>query len=147
MSARRTGAGAEPVTPAEYRALASFRRALRGFLRFSEDAARAVGVTPAQHQLLLAIKGFPGDGSPSVGELAEALQLRHHSAVELVDRAASAGLVRRIEDRDDARRFIRCIRGGDIGKASDWASTVQCLSRLRCAEQGCNKFDDGLMVE
>ncbi len=106
MSARRTGAGAEPVTPAEYRALASFRRALRGFLRFSEDAARAVGVTPAQHQLLLAIKGFPGDGSPSVGELAEALQLRHHSAVELVDRAASAGLVRRIEDRDDARRHL-----------------------------------------
>ena len=100
------GEARQPVTPAEYRALASFRKALRMFLRFSEEAARGVGITPAQHQLLLAVKGFGGEGAPSVGDLADALQLRHHSTVELVDRAAAAGLVARIEDPDDARRHL-----------------------------------------
>ncbi|HEX2850694.1 MAG TPA: MarR family winged helix-turn-helix transcriptional regulator [Acidimicrobiales bacterium] len=94
------------VTLDEYRALASFRRALRIFLRFSEDAARDVGITPAQHQLLLAVKGFDGGAAPSVGDVAEALQQRHHSTVELVDRAAAAGLVARLEDPDDARRHL-----------------------------------------
>lgn len=99
-----------PVTLEEYRALASFRKALRMFLRFSEDAAREVGVTPAQHQLLLAIKGFGGDGAPSVGDVADALQLKHHSTVELVDRAAAAGLVARLDDPDDARRHLLALR-------------------------------------
>jgi DNA-binding MarR family transcriptional regulator len=94
------------VTAADYRALASFRRALRGFLRFSEDAARSAGLTPAQHQLLLAVKGHEGEGHPSIGDVADALQLRHHSAVELVDRAQSAGLVVRSTDPGDARRHL-----------------------------------------
>jgi DNA-binding MarR family transcriptional regulator len=88
----------------EYRALAQFRSTLRRFLHFSEEAARDAGTTPAQHQLLLAVRGHPGPDAPVVGDLAEALQLRHHSAVELVDRAARAGLVTRTPDPDDLRR-------------------------------------------
>jgi DNA-binding MarR family transcriptional regulator len=88
---------------ADYRALARFRFALRVFLRFSEDAARDAGVTPNQHQLLLAVRGFP-DGAPSITDIAEWLQLRHHSAVELVDRAVEAGLVVRETDATDRRR-------------------------------------------
>jgi DNA-binding MarR family transcriptional regulator len=91
------------LADADYRALARFRFALRVFLRFSEDAARDAGVTPNQHQLLLAVRGFP-DGAPSITDIAEWLQLRHHSAVELVDRAVEAGLVVRETDATDRRR-------------------------------------------
>jgi DNA-binding MarR family transcriptional regulator len=90
----------------EYRALARFRYALRKFLRFSEQEARTAGLTPAQHQLLLAVKGFTGEHGPSVSDLAEVLQQRHHSVVELVDRAEAAGLVRREQDTSDRRRHL-----------------------------------------
>ena len=92
----------EPLSDAEYRVLARFRAALRVFLRFSEDAARAAGVTPRQHQLLLAIRGAATP--PNIGDLAAALQLRHHSTVELIDRAVEADLVERTTDDDDRRR-------------------------------------------
>ena len=92
------------LTDRDYRALASFRHALRVFTRFSDDAARAAGVTPNQHQLLLAIRGAPGDHGPSIGDVARSLQLQHHSVVELVDRAVDAGLVERRVDADDRRR-------------------------------------------
>jgi DNA-binding MarR family transcriptional regulator len=92
------------VSEREYKALASFRRALREFLYFSEQAARDAGLTPAQHQLLLAIRGADTDQAPTIGEVAEWMKLRHHSAVELVDRAAAAGLVVRIQDSEDQRR-------------------------------------------
>ena len=88
----------------EYQALARLRYLLRQFLRFSEDAAADEGLTPKQHQLLLAIRGFPGGSAPTVGDAAEFLQLRHHSAVELVDRAEDAGLIKRSVDEDDRRR-------------------------------------------
>jgi DNA-binding MarR family transcriptional regulator len=88
----------------DYRSLARFRYALRVFLRFSERAAREAGLTPAQHQLLLAIRGWPGDAPPTIGDLAEQLQLAHHSVVELIDRAEAAGLVERHTDPDDRRR-------------------------------------------
>jgi len=88
----------------DYRTLATFRHALRVFLRFSEDAARAQGLTPNQHQLLLAIRGFDGPDAPTIGDAAELLQLQHHSVVELVDRAVDAGLVARRVDRIDRRR-------------------------------------------
>ncbi len=100
----QTGTRGGPVTDAEYKALAQFRRALRSFLHFSEDAARAAGLTPSQHQLLLAIRGADTNHAPTIGEVADWLKLRHHSAVELVDRAETAGLVRRIPDPDDHRR-------------------------------------------
>lgn len=103
------------LTEAEYGVLARFRFALRVFLRFSEDAAREAGVTPNQHQLLLAIRGFP-TGNPSVTDLAEWLQLKHHSTVELVDRAAEAGLLVRQPDPDDRRlqRLVLTARGSEV---------------------------------
>lgn len=88
----------------EYQLLASFRYALRRFLHFSEEAARAVGLEPQQHQALLAVKGFVGRGAISLGELAERLQVRSHSAVGLVDRMVKEGLMERAEGREDRRR-------------------------------------------
>ena len=85
----------------DYQRLLGFRDGLRRFLHWSEEEARAVGLTPAQHQLLLAVRGH--DGAPTVGEAAEHLLLRHHSAVELVDRAERAGLLRRAPDAEDHR--------------------------------------------
>jgi DNA-binding MarR family transcriptional regulator len=89
---------------ADYQTLARFRRDLREFLHFSEAAARAAGLTPAQHQLLLAVKGTETGDPPTIREVADSLKLRHHSTVELVDRAAAAGLLERRADPEDARR-------------------------------------------
>jgi len=101
---RETGIGTgQKIAKAEYEALAGFRRALRSFMRFSELAARAEGLTPQQHQLLLAIGGMPGREWATVGELAEALQLNHNAAVQLVDRAEALGLVRRASRLGDRR--------------------------------------------
>jgi DNA-binding MarR family transcriptional regulator len=88
------------LAPEEYRALADFRFQLRLFLRFSEDAARAAGLEPSQHQLLLALKAA---GELNVGALAKRLQLRHHSVVGLLDRLAGRGLVLRRRDDPDRR--------------------------------------------
>jgi DNA-binding MarR family transcriptional regulator len=88
----------------DYETLAAFRYALRQFLRFSEEAAQRVGLTPQQHQALLAIKGFPGRDRLVIGELAERLQIRHHSAVGLVDRLVAQGLVERQAHPDDRRQ-------------------------------------------
>src|SRR3954468_24164187 len=87
----------------DYEKLLGFRTALRRFLRWSEAEARAAGLTPAQHQLLLAVRGHPDPAGPTIGELSEYLVLRHHSVVELVDRAVGAGLARRRRDGDDNR--------------------------------------------
>ncbi len=79
----------------DYQTLAEFRYQLRRFLRFSEDAARSAGLEPQQHQLLLALKGLPREVRPRIGELAERLQIQHHSTVELVNRLEEAGYGRR----------------------------------------------------
>ena len=121
---------AEPLTDAEYSVLGRFRIALRIFLRFSEDAAREAGVTPNQHQLLLAIRA--SDVPPSIGEMAYALQLRHHSTVELVDRAVEAGLVARETDVDDRRRQrLSLTRDGERVLASLSATHREELRRFR----------------
>ncbi|MFC5454032.1 MarR family winged helix-turn-helix transcriptional regulator [Prosthecobacter fluviatilis] len=91
------------ISKPQYESLASFRFALRKFLRFSEDAAGAAGLTPQQHQALLAIKGFPGRDYVTVGELAERLQIKHHSAVGLVDRLVLEKLVQRDASAEDRR--------------------------------------------
>ena len=83
--------------------LLAFRVSLRRFQHWSEMQARKAGLTPAQHQLLVAIKGHPGDLPPAVGDIADYLLLRHHSAVELTDRVEAGGLVRRTPDLHDAR--------------------------------------------
>ena len=87
----------------DFENLLAFRVSLRRFQHWSEQQAGAVGLTHVQHQLLVAIKGHPGDTAPTVGDLADYLMLRHHSAVELVNRAEAAGFVRRSPDGEDAR--------------------------------------------
>jgi DNA-binding MarR family transcriptional regulator len=91
------------ITNADYERLLEFRTRLRRFLQWSEEQAAAVGLTPAQHQLLLAIRGSGERHGPTIGEVAGALLLRHHSVVGLVDRAEALGLVRRRVDRSDHR--------------------------------------------
>lgn len=90
-------------TRQDFEHLLAFRVSLRRFQHWSERQARAEGLTHAQHQLLVAIKGHPGSLPPAVVELADYLVLRHHSVVELVDRAEAAGLVLRRSDPADAR--------------------------------------------
>jgi DNA-binding MarR family transcriptional regulator len=104
VTSTQSGTKGGPVTDSEYRALAQFRRALRSFLHFSEEAAKAAGLTPSQHQLLLAIRGADTDEPPTIGEVADWMKLRHHSTVELVDRAEASGLVIRAVDATDHRR-------------------------------------------
>jgi DNA-binding MarR family transcriptional regulator len=91
----------------EYARLLAFRVGLRRFLRWSEEQAAAVGLTPAQHQLLLAIRGHPDPRGPSVGELAGYLCTRHHSVVQLIDRTEQLGLVTRNREDDQDRRVVR----------------------------------------
>lgn len=91
---------------ATYRSLSEFRHQVRLFLRYSEDAARAHGLEPQQHQLLLAIKGLPKEKAPTIGELAERLQIRHHSAVELINRLAKSGRVVREPGIEDRREVL-----------------------------------------
>ncbi|MHC4047221.1 MarR family winged helix-turn-helix transcriptional regulator [Bradyrhizobium sp. 23AC] len=91
---------------ADYAALAQFRYQLRTFLAFSEAAAQNAGLTPQQHQALLAIKGLAGPGGASVGDIAGFLLIRHHTAVELVDRMAKLKLIGREADPEDARRVL-----------------------------------------
>jgi DNA-binding MarR family transcriptional regulator len=94
------------LTDADYEDLLSLRTGLRRFERWSDQQAEAVGLTPAQHQLLLAVRGHTDPRGPTLGEVADYLLLRHHSAVGLVDRAEEAGLVKRARDPDD-RRVVR----------------------------------------
>jgi DNA-binding MarR family transcriptional regulator len=90
----------------EYRALAEFRYQVRRFLGFSEEQVRALGMEPQQHQLLLAIKGLPDGATANIGELAERLQLKHHSTVELVNRLEKQGHVVRELSQQDRRQVI-----------------------------------------
>ncbi len=104
------------IKQTEYEVLAGLRYALRQFLRFSEEVARSTGITPQQHQALLAIKGFPGRNRVTIGELAERLQIRHHSAVGLTDRLVVKGFLARkpapqgpasgLSDTDSAGRRV-----------------------------------------
>ncbi len=96
----------QSVTGSDYEALAEFRYQIRRFLHFSETAARGAGLEPQQHQLLLAVRGFRGPEPPSVGVLAERLQIQHHSAVELVDRLVERGLVARSREPSDRRHVL-----------------------------------------
>lgn len=106
---RRSEIEATPLTSADYRSLAAFRYALRRFLSVTEEGARGAGITPQQHQLLLAVKGRPDDRNwASISELAESLRLRHHAAVGLVDRCERSGLVRRRPSTED-RRQVRVV--------------------------------------
>jgi DNA-binding MarR family transcriptional regulator len=114
--ARRT----RPLVKADYESLSEFRYELRRFLRFSEDAAQAEGLTPLQYQLLLHIKGYPGREWATVGELAERLQTQQHGVVALVSRCEAAGLVLRKPGEEDRRQVqVRLTPTGE-----------RCLRRL-----------------
>ncbi len=125
------GAGARRIDDDDYRRLLEFRTGLRRFLHWSEEQARAVGLSPAQHQLMLAIRGHADSRGPTIGDVAEYLLLRHHSAVELVDRAVIAGLVRRRQDRNDHRvvRLQLTARGAEKLRRLT-AVTLEELARL-----------------
>jgi DNA-binding MarR family transcriptional regulator len=100
---RRSGVG---IADADYGRLLELRTELRRFLHWSEQRAAEAGLTPAQHQLLLAVRGSRDPRGPTIGDIADALLLRHNSAVELVGRAEALGLVSRTADRGD-RRVVR----------------------------------------
>jgi len=101
------------LSKVEYESLAAFRYSLRRFLKFSEEAAEAVGLTPQQHQALLAIKGFPGRDFVTNGELAEHLQIKHHSAVGLANRLEAQGLISRKHSESDRREvYVTLTRSG-----------------------------------
>jgi DNA-binding MarR family transcriptional regulator len=118
---------AVPLSDAAYTALATFRYELRRFLRFSEQAARAAGLAPQQHQLLLALRGAPRGAPLAIGALAERLQVRHHTAVGLVDRMAARGLVRRTRAADDRRRVL-------VGLTARGAARLPRLSAMHREE-------------
>ena len=126
----------------ELQTLARFRYAVRRFLRAGEEAARQAGLTPHHHQLLLGIAGFTGKGWATVGELADFLQLRHHSVVGLIDRAETMELVKREHSPDD-RREVR------VSLTSDGLRKLRTLENLHRRElNGMRRMDlfrlDGL---
>jgi DNA-binding MarR family transcriptional regulator len=115
-------------TDEDYRRLLELRTGLRRFLRWSEQHAEAAGLTPAQHQLLLAIRGHRDARGPTVGDVAGYLVLRHHSAVGLVDRAEKAGLITRGQDPDNLS-VVR-LRLTDLGARQLEALSEQHLEEL-----------------
>lgn len=94
------------LAASDFQALAELRYQIRRYLHFSEQAARSAGLEPRQHQLLLALKGLPKGARPRIGELAERLQIQHHSTVELVNRLAAGGYVRRHRGGEDRREVL-----------------------------------------
>jgi DNA-binding MarR family transcriptional regulator len=120
----------------DYRTLSDFRYLIRQFLAFSGTAAQRSGLTARQHQALLAIKGFPGDGNPAIGDLAERLYIQHNSAVELVDRLVEAGLLAREHDSADRRRvLLKLTEAAEQHLATLSAIHLEELRRMRPALQ------------
>lgn len=116
-----------PLPDEVYARLLAFRTRLRRFERWSADQAQAAGLTPAQHQLLLAVRGHSDSRGPTVGDVAEYLLLRHHSAGELIQRAEASGLVTRVRDSED-QRVIR------LQLTETAAQCLQSLTELHLKE-------------
>ena len=122
---------ANKITKEHYVMLAEFRYALRQFLRFSETAAHTAGLTPQQHQAMLTIKGFPGRDDIKIGELAERLQILHHSAVGLVDRLVAQKHVRRFHGKTDRRQVhVTLTAQGEAALEKLSATHREQLSRI-----------------
>ena len=120
-------ASTEKLGDADYQALADFRFQIRRFLHFSEAEAHSEGLEPQQHQLLLAIRALTGSCGPTIGEIAEHLLIRHHSAVGLADRLMERGLVERVRGDGDRRQVrIRLTAQGE--------STLMRLTSIHRAE-------------
>jgi DNA-binding MarR family transcriptional regulator len=113
MTTKDERVGSKRLTKQDFEELARFRFGIRRYLRFSEETVRRHGLTPQHYQLMLALKGFPGREWATMRELAERLQLRHHSVVELVNRAQKQDLVERAPDPTDARAVrVQLTAGG-----------------------------------
>jgi DNA-binding MarR family transcriptional regulator len=122
---------ARRLNDSDYRRLLEFRTGLRRFERWSQEQAAKVDLTPAQHQLILAVRGHPDRRGPTIGDVASYLQLHHNSAVGLVDRAEAAGLVRRVADPSDARIVrLELTPPAEQRLASLAAAHLEELSRL-----------------
>ncbi|MBA8903120.1 helix-turn-helix domain-containing protein [Phyllobacterium sp. P30BS-XVII] len=115
----------------DYAALAQFRKSIREFLSFSEEAAKRSGVTPQQHQAILAIRGTSDEKGFSVGDLAAHLMIQHHSAVELANRLASAYLVEKTVDSGDRRRINLNLthRAHELLEELSWAHVSELKRR------------------
>jgi DNA-binding MarR family transcriptional regulator len=111
------------LTTKEYQHLLALRTGLRRFLHWSEEQAHAAGLTPSHHQLLLAVRGHDDPRGPTIGDIAGYLLLRHHSAVELAQRAEGLGLIQRVADPDDGR-VVRLVL---TGKGSDALEQLTAL--------------------
>ena len=106
----------------EYETLADFRYTVRHYLQFSKKVVQTAGITLQQHQALLFIIGYPGREQVTIGELAERMQVRHHSAVGLVDRLEEQGLVERIKDEEDRRQVLIGLTKKGVGVLDSLAS-------------------------
>jgi DNA-binding MarR family transcriptional regulator len=115
------------LTDNDYERLAELRYALRGFLHWSSEQARRAGITPTQHQLLLAIRSSRDPRGPTITDVSDVLIIRHHSAVELVDRAQKAGLITR--ERDPDQQSVVHLKLTDVG-----ALTLSALSEVHIRE-------------
>ncbi len=113
----------------DYRRLLEFRTAIRKFLKYSRTQAAQLGLTPTQHQLLLAVRGHSGTDGPTIGDVAERLLIRHHSAVELINRAETSGLVKRSRDAED-QRVVR------LSLTRSGAAKLERISRANLGELG-----------
>ena len=122
------------LSDADYARLLALRTGLRHFEAWSARQARAAGLTPAHHQLLLAIRGHGDPAGPTIGEVADYLLLRHHSTVGLVDRAEAAGLVRRTRSEEDHRLV-------HLQLTEDGAARLEGLSELHLEELDRLAFD------
>ncbi len=139
------GGPVHPLDVSGYRALLEFRTGLRRYLRWTEAAAARVGLTPAQHQLLLAIRGHDDPRGPAIGEVAGYLLLRHHSAVGLVDRAEANGLVHRTRDRSNYR-VVR-VRQTAKGRQRLDDLSMMALEELQRLAPAMAHLLDGLHVD
>lgn len=132
----------DALTDSEFERLLTFRTELRRFNRWSETQAKTVGLTHMQHQLLLAVKGHRHERGPTITEVADYLFLRHHSAVELINRAESGGWLRRQRDPDDAR-VVR-LRLTDKADGALTALTAMHLQELRRLQPFLKHLVEGL---
>jgi DNA-binding MarR family transcriptional regulator len=132
------------LTDKEYQHLLALRTGLRRFLHWSEEQAHAAGLTPSHHQLLLAVRGHDDPRGPTIGDVAGYLLLRHHSAVELAQRAEGLGLIERVEDRDD-RRVVRLVLT-DQGSAALEQLTALHVEELARLADDLRPVWDGLEV-
>jgi DNA-binding MarR family transcriptional regulator len=134
----------DDLTEEQYEQLLELRTGLRRFLHWSEEQAEEHGLTPAQHQLLLAVRGSGARRGPTIGELSRALVLRHHSVVGLVDRAQRAGLVTRRRDpvhhslvhvrlTDRGGKALRALSQAHLRELAELAPAMQALWRAIAA--------------